>query len=197
MVNYLTHVKLLNWVQIPNFISGFMSPTPVKKPAILLVIGGFLIIIGIGLSAYGSQLIIENLATEEKRVGIGTSMEVSKELDPAINENGVYVIQADFKEASRLQASIYDPSGQIVVTKPIDHSPFQDNFTISTAGTYKLVLENTGERELEVTAVLGHLPQGQSLTVSIFGFIVIIIGLIGLAVGVIYFIKSRGRADAN
>ncbi|MEK6877006.1 MAG: hypothetical protein AABZ49_00055, partial [Thermoproteota archaeon] len=79
----------------------------------------------------------------------------------------------------------------------IDHSPFQDNFTISTIGTYKLVLENTGEKELEVTAVLGHLPQGQSLTVSIFGFVVIIIGLIGLAVGIIYFIKSRGRVDTN
>jgi hypothetical protein len=175
-----------------------MSPTPVKKPVMLLVIGGFLMIFGIGLSVYGSQLIIENLATDEKQLGIGTSMEVSKELDPVINENGVYVLQiVDFKEASRLQASIYDPLGQIVVTKSIDHSPFQDNFTISTAGTYKLVLENTGEKELEVTAVLGHLPQGQSLTVSIFGFVVIIIGLIGLAVGIIYFIKSRGRVDTN
>lgn len=155
-------------------------------------------IVGIGLSIYGSQIIIENLATDEKRLGIGTSMEVSKELDPEINDNGVYVLQiADFKEASRLQASIYDPSGQTVITKSIDHSPFQDNFTISTAGTYKLVLENIGEKELIVTAVLGHLPHGQSLTVSIFGFIAMIMGLIGSAVGIIYFIKSRGRSNTN
>ena len=157
-----------------------------------------MIVFGIGLSVYGSQSIIENFATEEKRLGMGTSMELSKELDPSINENVVYVLQiADFKEDSRLQTSVYDPLDQIVVSKSIEHNMFQDNFTISTAGTYKLLIENTGERELEVTAVLRYLPEGQSLTVSIFGFIVIIIGLIGLGAGIIYFIKSRGKMDFN
>ena len=188
----------MDQVQIPNFNSGLIALTPVKKPTTLLVIGGFLIIVGIGLSVYGSQLIVENLVTEEKRLGMGTSMELSKELDPTINENGVYVLQiADFKEESSLQTYVYDPSDQVVVSKSIENSPFQDNFTISTAGTYKILIENTGERELEVTAVLGYLPQGQSLTISIFGFIIIIIGLIGLAVGIIYFIKSRNRIDTN
>ena len=164
----------------------------------LLVIGGFLMIIGIGLSVYGSQQIIENLATQEKRLGIGTSMELLKELDPSINENGVYVLQTeDFREESRLQASVYDPLGQTVISKSVEHSPFQDNFTISTVGMYKLVIENIGERELEVTAVVGYLPDGQSLTVSIFGFVIIIIGLTGLGGGVVYFIKSRGRIDIN
>lgn len=164
----------------------------------LLVIGGFLIIIGIGLSVYGSQLIIENLVTDEKRLGMGTSIELSKELDPSINKNGVYVLQIiDFKEEDRLQTSIYDPSDQVIVSKSIEYNPFQDNFTISTAGTYKLLIENTGEKELEVTAVLGYLPEGQSLTVSIFGFIVIIMGLIGSGAGIIYFIKSRSRIDIN
>ena len=184
--------------QIPNFNSGLISSTPVKKPAMLLVMGGFLVIFGVGLSVYGSQLIVENLVTEEKRLGMGTSMKLLKELDPSINENGIYVLQiADFKEESRLQTSIFDPSDQVVASKSIEHNPFQDNFTISTAGTYKIIIENTGERELDVTAVLGYLPQGQSLTISIFGFIVIIIGLIGLAVGIIYFIKSRYRSNAN
>ncbi len=175
-----------------------MQPTPVKKPGMLLIIGGFLILIGIGLSVYGSQLIIENLVTQEKRLGIGTSMELSKELDPSINGNGVYVLQTeDFKGESRLQASVYDPLGQTVISKSVEHSPFQDNFTISTVGIYKLLIENIGERELEVTAVIGYLPDGQSLTVSIFGFIVIIIGLIGLGTGIVYHIKSRGRIDTN
>jgi len=188
----------LGQFQIPNFNRGLISPTPVKKPAMLLVIGGFLIVIGIGLSVYGSQLIVENLVTEEKRLGMGTSMELSKELDPSINENGVYVLQiADFKEGSRLQTSVYDPSDMVIVSKAIEHYPFQDNFTISTAGTYKLLIGNTGERELEVTAVLGYLPQGQSLTISIFGFVIIIIGLIGLGAGIIYFIRSRDRTDTN
>jgi hypothetical protein len=170
----------------------------VKKPVMLLVTGGFLIIVGIGLSVYGSQLIVENLVAEEKRLGMGTSMELTKELDPTINENGVYVLQiTEFKEESSLQTSVYDPSDQVIVSKSIEHNPFQDNFTISTAGTYKILVENTGERELEVAAALGYLPEGQSLAISIFGFIIIIIGLIGLAFGIIYFIKSRNRTDIN
>ena len=164
----------------------------------LLVIGGFLIIIGIGLSVYGSQLIVENLVTEEKRLGMGTSMELSKDFDPSVNENGIYLLQiADFKEESRLQTSVYDPSGMVIVSKAIEHNPFQDNFTISTSGTYKILIENIGERELEVMAVLGYLPQDQSLTISIFGFIVIIIGLAGLAVGIIQFIRTRDRTDIS
>lgn len=188
----------MDLVQIPNFNSGLIAHTPVKKSALLLVIGGFLIIVGIGLSVYGSQLIVDNLVSEEKRLGMGTSMELAKELDPTINTNGVYVLQiTDFKEGSGLQTYVYDPLDQVVVSKSIEYNPFQDNFTISTAGTYKILIENTGERELEVTAVLGYLPQGQSLIISIFGFITIIIGLIGIAVGVIYFIKSRNRTDSN
>ena len=164
----------------------------------LLLTGGFLIIIGIGLSVYGSQLIVENLVTEEKRLGMGTSMELSKEFDPSINENGIYVLQIlDFKEETRLHVSVYDPSDTIIVSESIENNPFQGNFTISTAGTYKILIENTGERELEMMAALGNFPQDQSLAISIFGFIVIIIGLIGLAVGTIYFIRSRDRTETN
>ena len=164
----------------------------------LLVTGAFLIIFGIGLSVYGSQLIIENLVTEEKRLGMGTSMELSKEFDPAVNENGIYVLQiADFKEGTRLQVSVYDPSDMIIVSKSVEYNTSQENFTISTPGTYKVQIENTGERELELMAVLGYLPQDQSLTISIFGFIVIIVGLVGLAVGIIYYIRARNRTDTN
>lgn len=164
----------------------------------LLVLGAFLLLTGIGLSVYGSQLIIENLATQENRLGIGRSMEISKVLDPSTNVNGVYVIQTDdFKDESRLQASVYDPTGQTVLSKSVEHIPFQDNFTISTSGSYKLLIENIGERELEVTAVIGYLPDGPALTVSIFGFIVMIIGLIGLGMGIVYQIKSRRVKDIN
>ncbi|HSD04421.1 MAG TPA: hypothetical protein VLB45_01545 [Nitrosopumilaceae archaeon] len=169
-----------------------------KKPLLLLVIGGFLVVFGIGLSVYGSQLIIENLATQDQRLGIGMSMEITKDLDLSTNENGVYVIQiTDFKNEDRVDATVFDPSGQILTSKTIEHSPLQDNFEILTSGTFKLLVENLSEREIDVTAVIGNLPQDESLTISIFGFIVIIIGLVGLVVGIIYFIKSRGKTDVN
>ena len=168
-----------------------------KKPILIFAIGVFLVMIGIGLSVYGSQLIIENLATEEKNLGIGKSVEVTKDLDPNVNENGVYVVQiTDFKQA-HIAATIFDPLGQIVISKTVEHNPYQDIFKISSAGTYKLLVENSGERDVDITAVMGYLPQDKSLTVSIFGFIVIILGLAGLIVGIIYFIKSRKKTNIS
>lgn len=169
-----------------------------RKPLLLLIIGGFLIVFGIGLSAYGSQIIIENLTTQEQHLGIGRSIEITKELDSSINENGVYVVQvADFRDEDRVLVTIFDSLGQILNSKTIERSPFQDNFKISTSGTYKIAVENSGEREIDVMVAMGHLPQDESLAISIFGFIVIIIGLIGLVMGMIYFIKSRGKVDIN
>jgi len=152
-----------------------MPPTPVKKPGMLLVIGGFLILIGIGLSVYDVF-----------------SMEISKVLDPTINENGAYVLQIiDFKEENSLGVSVYDPSDQLVVSKSIDKSSFQDSFKISTNGIYKLKVENNGERELEVVAAIGYFPKDESSIMSKFGVVITIVGLICLATGIVYFIKSR------
>ena len=184
--------------QIPNFNSGRISPTPVKKPKMLLVMGGFLAIVGIGLLFYEPLSIVGNLNTQEKHLGIRTSMELTNDLDPSINDNAGYVLQImDFKNGNRLETSVYDPSGQIIASKSIDYSPFEDSFKISANGMYKLKIENNGERELEVVAAIGYLPHDKSLLVSKFGFIVTIIGLIGLAVGIVSFIKSRSGVDTN
>lgn len=160
--------------------------------------GGFLVVIGIVLSVYATQLIIENLATQEGFVEVKMTMEVYKELDPVESENGVYVIQVeDFQGTDSITTSVFDPLGNIVTTKSIDSNPFQDGFKISTSGTYKLLIENLADREVHVTAVIGYLPQDKSLMVSIFGFIVILVGLVGLAIGTLYIIKNRDKPDAS
>lgn len=160
--------------------------------------GGFLVAIGIGLSVYATQLVIENLTTQEGFVGSGMAMEVYKELNPAENENGVYVIQIDdFQDVGGITTSVFDPLGNVVITKSIDSNPFQDGFRISMVGTYKLLVENSADKEVHLMAVIGYLPQDQSLTVSIFGFVVILIGLVGLVVGTLYFIKSRGKPNVS
>lgn len=169
-----------------------------KKPILFLVIGGFLVAIGIGLSVYATQLVIENLTTQEGFIGGGMTMEVYKELNPAKNENGVYVIQIDdFQSVGGIIISVFDPLGNVVITKSIDSNPIQDSFKISMAGTYKLLVENSADREVHVVAVIGYLPQDQSLTVSIFGFVVILVGLVGLVAGTLYFIKSRGKPNVS
>ena len=163
-----------------------------KKTIPLLVIGGFLTVTGIGISFYGSQLVIENISTQQESLAAGHSLVVSKELDPTKNENGVYVVQvADFKADDNILAKVFDPTDMAIVSKSISRNPYQDNFKITTKGTYKLSVENLGGRDLQIEGVIGYLPKDSSLAISIFGFIVIIVGLAGLAIGMMYFVKTR------
>ena len=163
-----------------------------KKTIPLLVIGGFLTVTGIGISFYGSQLVIENLTTHQESLAVGHSMTVLKELDPTKNENGVYVVQAaDFKAGDNIIAKVFDPVDSVIVSKSLSRNPYQDNFKITIKGTYKLSVENSGQREVQIEGVIGYLPKDSSLTTSIFGFVVIIVGLSGLAVGTMYFLNTR------
>ncbi|MBI3841546.1 MAG: hypothetical protein HY295_00080 [Thaumarchaeota archaeon] len=163
-----------------------------KKSIPLLVIGGFLTATGIGISFYSSQLVTENLSTHQESLAVGHSLMALKELDPTKNENGVYVVQvADFKAGDNILAKVFDPSDIVIVSKSISHNPYQDNFKITTKGAYKLSVENSGQRDLQIEGVIGYLPKDSSLAISIFGFIVIIVGLSGLAVGMMYFVKTR------
>lgn len=160
--------------------------------------GGFLVAMGIGLSVYATQLVIANLTTKEGLIKAGMIMEVYKDLDPTKNQNGVFVIQIDnFQDNNKITASIVDPQGNVVITKSIGISPFQESFRISSAGAYKLLIKNSAEKETYLIAVIGYLPQDESLTVSIFSVVVIIIGLVGLATGTLYFIKNRRQSSVS
>ena len=99
-----------------------------KKTIPLLVIGGFLTITGIGISLYSSQLVIENISTQQESLAVGHSLVVSKELDPTKNENGVYVVQvADFKADDNILAKVFDPTDMAIVSKSISRNPYQED----------------------------------------------------------------------
>ena len=88
-----------------------------------------MIIIGIGLSIYESQLINENVANQQQNLLIGGSMTLTKELDPSKNQNGVYSIQiTDFKEDNNIKVTVFNPADEIITSKSITKNPFQEIF---------------------------------------------------------------------
>lgn len=152
---------------------------------------------GIVISFYGTQIIIENIVSGGKQLAVGESLELSKILDPTINENGVFWVEiSDLKKEDRVDISIMDPSEQTVISKSIDHSPFEDTFKISFSGNYKLLLTNNGEREIEAGGAIGYLLD-RSIIISNTGGITILIGLLGLAGGAIFYIKSRQKQNIS
>ncbi len=154
-----------------------------------------MIIIGIGLTFYESQLINWNVINQQQNLLSGGSMTLTKDLDPSKNQNGVYSVQiTDFQEDDNIKVTIFNPADEIIASKPITKNLLQENFLISTSGTYKIQIENQGPREVQVLLVIGNYPQNISL-IDILGFIILITGLSGLAIGIMYLVKNRGKTS--
>ena len=100
--------------------------------------------VGMTMSFYGSQIIIQDLVSEQAEVIPGNSLEITVELDSSVSETGVYVVQTmNFKENS-ISAKISDPFGTQIISKSIESDSFEDRFEISFKGKYQLVIENFG-----------------------------------------------------
>ncbi len=164
------------------------------KPKPILIASGILVLIGIAITAYQSQITSENLSNQQNTLGIGAQMIVTKEMNPDNNQKGVYSIQiTDFKSDDNVKAIVTDPTGTSIITNSVTKSPIQDTFKISSSGNYTLQIENHGQREIQVLGIIGYYPQNIELA-DISGFIALLIGLSGLAVGMMYLIRNRVRS---
>lgn len=168
-----------------------------KKFKLVIIISAILVIIGIALTFYESQLINLSVINQQQNLLPQTSMTLTKELDPSKNQNGVYSIQiTDFQKEDNIKVSILNPIGEIVISKSITKSPFQENFIVSTSGTYKIQIENQGSREIQILAVIGNYPQNIAL-IDMCSFILLISGLSGLAIGIMYLVKNRNKSSIS
>ncbi|MBI1828167.1 MAG: hypothetical protein HY222_05655 [Thaumarchaeota archaeon] len=148
-----------------------------KKFKLVIIISAILIIIGIGLTFYESQLINWNVINQQQNLLPGGSMTLTKDLFDSSMDQGVYSIQiTDFQEDDNIKVTIFNPADEIIASKPITKNLLQENFLISTSGTYKIQIENQGPREVQVLLVIGNYPQNISL-IDILGFIILITGL--------------------
>ena len=153
-------------------------------------------LIGIAITAYQSQTTSENLVNQQKTMSAGTSMAITKGMDPNKNQKGVYAIQVtDLKNDDNIKAIVMDPSGNTIITKSVTKSPIQEIFKVSSSGNYTLQIENQGQREIQILGIIGYYPEGIELA-DISGFIVLMVGLAGLAVGMMFLIKNRVRPQS-
>ena len=158
----------------------------------LLIVGG-LIIVGMALSFYGSQIITEDLVTEQSNLSSGESFETFVKLDPMISEFGVYVVQVTSFEENSIIVKIFDPFGSNLVSKTVESESFEDRFEILSDGEYRIIVENTGSEDTAIFLAIGHLPDTSKLSVGITGFYILIVGMIGIAGLVILAIKNKRK----
>ena len=163
-----------------------------QKAATMLAIVGGLIAAGIALSFYGSMIIVEDLTQSVDNIGEGSTLEISSELDPEVNDEGFYVVQTMKFQEGMISARVVDPFGSQIVSKVIDSESYQEQFEITSSGTFTLIIENSGEFS-DVVGAIGHVPDSTKVSVGITGTFLLIIGLVGMGVVGIYAVKNRRR----
>ena len=156
-----------------------------------LVIVGIMIAIGAMLLIYGSQTITGDLVIEEGKINSLTQLEIKAELDPEINTQGVYAVQTIEGKEYDISASVIDPSEVKIRDVSISRNSFEDNFEIDDAGIYTLIISTEESEEIPLVGGIGHVPDSTGVTISIAGFIVIVLGMIGVAVIGFMIIKQR------
>ena len=156
-----------------------------------LVIVGVLIAIGAMLLIYGSQTITGDLVIEEGKISDSVQLEIMAELDPNVNTQGVYAIQTIEGKEYDISAIVLDPSNVKIRDVSVNRNSFEDNFEIDSVGTYSLIISTSGSEEIGLVGGIGHVPDSTGITISIAGFFIIIIGMMGVGVIGFMIIKQR------
>jgi len=156
-----------------------------------LVIVGIMIAVGAMLLIYGSQTITGDLVIEEGKIKSLTQLEIRTELDPEINTQGVYAIQTIEGKEYDISAIVLDPLDVKIRDVSINRNSFEDNFEIDDAGTYTLIISTSESEEIPLVGGIGHVPDSTGVTISIAGFLVIVLGMIGVAVIGFMIIRQR------
>lgn len=164
-----------------------------QKSGILFVIVGSIVGMGIILSFYGNQVIFEDLNKGEGQVKFGENLIIPVELDNTETQTGIYAVQIiNFKEG--ITAKILDPFDKEIESQLIDEEVFEGRFNIAVSGIYKLVIENTDEKEIKIFGVIGPEPDAGKKSLGFISLYILIIGLIGMVGVAIYAIKNRKKS---
>ena len=156
-----------------------------------LVIVGIMIAIGAMLLIYGSQTITGDLVIEDGKINSLTQLEIIAELDPEINTQGVYAVQTIEGKEYDISAIVVDPLDNKIRDVSINRNSFEDNFEINDAGTYTLIISTSESEEIPLVGGIGHVPDSTGVTISIAGFFIIVLGMIGVATIGFMIIRQR------
>ncbi len=162
-----------------------------------MFIVGALIPIGIALSYYSSQVIISNVVTNQTNIIPGDSLELNAELSPSVAKIGLYFVHVMNFEENSIHAKIFDPIGNQIVSKTLESEKFEEQFDITTSGTYRLVVENSGVEETMIIGVISHMPSGNIISLSYAALYILIIGMTGIVGLGIFVIKNRRKNNIS
>ena len=142
-----------------------------------LVIVSALIGIGAALLFFGSQSITADIIIEEGQIDETNSIKIDVVLDPEISIEGVFAVQTLVQ----------------IVSTSINQRSFEEIFEISQMGTYTLIIKTQSSETLSVVGGIGHVPDSSSYSISMAGFFILLLGMLGVLIIGIILVKERKK----
>lgn len=164
-----------------------------KKSGIFLAIVGILIGVGIILSFYGNFVLFQGLVQDDGEIGPGKDLIIEVELDSSETQTGIYAVQIIDSDSAVVTVNIIDPSNTTIESHSINEEVYEGLFDVTSSGTYKLLIENGGEK-IRVFAVVGSEPDEGKRSLANISMYILVSGLIGMAGVAVYIVINRRKS---
>jgi len=162
-----------------------------QKIGFAVVISGGLIVAGLVLLALGNQVILEGVSQGEGTVNKNQEVVVSAEFDSLKTPIGIFAVQSMNVEKGIISAKILSPSENEITSLNIEKDTTEKTFEILENGKYRLIIQSTDNKEIQVFGAIGPIPNDEKKILSYISIMMLVIGMIGLIVSAILKIKSK------
>ena len=161
-----------------------------RIPALLAGMGA-LAVGGLALSAWGNQLLFEDLAGERGEIGAGGSLAVKSHMGQS--QKGVFAVEVADPDPGVIRATVSGPGGGRIAEEAVDGGAFEGYFDAGAGGEYTLTVENAGGGAKRVAGYIGPEPDASKRAVAFVSMYVLVVGLVGMPAAAAYAVITRKR----
>ena len=161
-----------------------------QKSALVLVISGVLVVLGLVLLVIGNQVILEGVSQDNGLIDSNQPLVISGNFN-SDDEEGILAIQLVEHQENTFSVQVLDPFGTEIFFESIKEDTIEREFDITSPGTYKLIIQSNNVDETQVFGAIGPVPDAGKKSLGFISLYVLMIGLAGLAISGIFAIKKR------
>lgn len=161
-----------------------------QKSALVLVISGVLVVLGLVLLVIGNQVILEGVSQDNGLINSNQPLVISGNFN-SDDEEGILAIQLVEHQENTFSVQVLDPFGTEIFFESIKEDTIEREFDITSPGTYKLIIQSSNVDETQVFGAIGPVPDAGKKSLGFISLYVLMIGLAGLAISGIFAIKKR------